>query len=497
MDISNSSMLARVRAEWFSNVRGDLVAGLVVALALIPEAIGFSIVAGVDPKVGLYATTCIAVVIAFAGGRPAMISAATGAMALLMVTLVAAHGLEYLFAATILTGVLQIAFGVARLGRYMRFVPKPVMIGFVNSLAILIFMAQFEHFTGAGPVMVALVLAGLAIIYLLPRLTRVVPSPLVAIVVISVLVVFLDVPLVRVGDLGELPSALPFFGLPMVPLTFETLRIIFPYAVSLALVGLIESLLTANIIDDLTDTSSNKNRESRGQGIANIVSGCFGGMAGCAMIGQSIINVGSGARTRLSTLAAGVFLLAMLLLAGPLVGAIPMAALVAVMVMVSINTFDWRSLPGMLQQPKSETIVMVATVATVLITHNLAVGVAVGVVLSAIFFSRKIAKTTEVQSTLDEVTQTRTYTVVGPVFFVAIEAFLAAFDTNETLERVVIDLRYSKLWDASAVAAIDKLVLRFRANGTKVELSNVDAGGTELLAKLATHNRPGVRAGAH
>jgi SulP family sulfate permease len=492
-----SSALARLRAEWLSNVRGDLVAGLVVALALIPEAIGFSIVAGVDPKVGLYASFCMAVVIAFAGGRPAMISAATGAMALLMVTLVADHGLEYLFAATILTGVLQIAFGVAKLGRYMRFVPKPVMVGFVNALAILIFLAQLEHFSGAGPAMVALVLAGLAIIYLFPRLTRAVPSPLVAILGISALVVFLDIPLVSVGDLGALPSALPFFGLPLVPPTLETLWIIFPYAISLALVGLIESLLTANIVDDLTDTSSDKNRESRGQGIANIVTGCFGGMAGCAMIGQSIINVGSGGRTRLSTLSAGIFLLAMLLLAGPLVGAIPMAALVAVMVMVSINTFDWRSLPAMLQQPKSETMVMVATVATVLITHNLAVGVAVGVVLSAMFFSRKIAKTTEVHSTLDDATQTRTYTVVGPVFFVAIEAFVAAFDTTERLERVVIDLRHGKLWDASAIAAIDKLVLRFRANGTEVELSHVDAGGAELLAKLATHNRPGARVGAH
>jgi SulP family sulfate permease len=497
MTLLQSPALARVRAEWFGNVRGDLVAGLVVALALIPEAIGFSIVAGVDPKVGLYASFCIAVVTAFAGGRPAMISAATGAMALVMVTLVADHGLAYLFAATILTGVLQVLFAIAKLARYMRFVPKPVMVGFVNALAILIFMAQLEQFTGAGPTMYLLVLAGLAIIYLFPRLTRAVPSPLVAILAISASVVLLDIPLATVGDLGALPTAFPLFGLPMVPLTLETLTIIFPYALSLALVGLIESLLTANIVDDLTDTSSDKNREARGQGIANIVTGCFGGMAGCAMIGQSIINVGSGGRTRLSTLAAGIFLLAMVLLAGPLVSAIPMAALVAVMFMVSINTFDWRSLPGMLQHPKSETMVMVATVATVLLTHNLAIGVGVGVVLSAIFFSRKIAKTTEVHSSLDAASNTRTYTVVGPVFFVAIETFVAAFDTTERLERVVIDLRHTQLWDASAIAAIDKLVLRFRANGTEVELTNVDAGGAALLAKLATHQRPGARAGVH
>lgn len=489
--------LARVRAEWFGNVRGDLVAGVVVALALIPEAIGFSIVAGVDPQVGLYASFCIAIVTAFAGGRPAMISAATGAMALLMVTLVADHGLEYLFAATLLTGVLQIGFGIAKLGRYMRFVPKPVMVGFVNALAILIVLAQLEQFVGVGPTMYAMVLAGLAIIYLLPRLTRAIPAPLVAIVAITAFAVATKAPLTTVGDLGALPSALPFFGLPMVPFTFETLAIVFPYAISLALVGLIESLLTATIVDDLTDTESDKNRESRGQGIANVVSGCFGGMAGCAMIGQSIINVSSGGRTRLSTLASGVFLLAMVLLAGPLVSAIPMAALVAVMFMVALNTFDWRSLPGMLAHPKSETIVMIATVATVLVTHNLAVGVGVGVVLSAIFFSRKIAKTTNVTSTLDELGRTRTYTVSGQVFFVATDGFVAAFDTAEDLDAVVLDLRHAQLWDASAVAAVDKVVLRFRANGTKVVLENVDAGGAELLAKLAVFDRPDARLGAH
>lgn len=488
---------ARIRAEWFGNVRGDLLAGVVVALALIPEAIGFSIVAGVDPKVGLYASFCIAVVAAIAGGRPAMISGATGAMALLMVTLVSEHGLQYLFAATVVTGVIQILFGVVRLGRYMRFVPKAVMVGFVNALAILIFLAQLEHFTGAHVSIYPLVLVGLAIIYLLPRLTTAIPAPLVAIVALTLFTVFTGSPLATVGDMGALPSALPFFGLPMVPFTLETLLIVLPYAVPLALVGLIESLLTANIVDDLTDTESDKNREARGQGLANVVTGFFGGMAGCAMIGQSIINVGSGGRTRLSTMAAGVFLLAMILLAGPLVAIIPMGALVAVMFMVSINTFDWSSLPGMLQHPKSETIVMIGTVGVVLVTHNLALGVGVGVVLSAIFFSRKIAKLISVTSRFDEATNTRTYLVAGQVFFVSTEEFLASFDTTEDLDAVVLDLSRAHLWDATAVAAIDKLVLRFRAHRTAVTLEGVNEEGADLLAKLATHDRPGARLGSH
>ena len=488
---------ARIKTEWFSNIRGDLLSGLVVALALIPEAIGFSIVAGVDPKVGLYASFSIAVVTAFVGGRPAMISGATAAMALLMITLVRDHGLEYLFAATVVTGLIQVVFGIAKLGRYMRFVPKSVMIGFVNALAIMIFLAQLEHFQGAGFGVIALVLVGLAIIYLFPRLTRHVPSPLVAIVVLTVFAVFSGIAFRTVGDLGELPSALPFFGLPMVPFTLETLLIVLPYAFPLALVGLIESLLTANIVDDLTDTPSDKNREARGQGIANVVTGCFGGMAGCAMIGQSIINVGSGGRTRLSTLAGGVFLMAMILLLGDVVRLIPIGALVAVMVMVSINTFDWSSLPGMLRHPKSDTIVMIATVGVVLWTHNLALGVGVGVVLSALFFSRKIAKLIEVTSTLDDTGRTRTYTVVGQLFFVSTEAFLASFDVSENIDRVVVDLTHAQLWDGSAVDAIDKLVLRFRARDTEVTLRNLNADGAALLEKLGNHDRPGARLGGH
>jgi len=488
---------ARIKAAWFSNVRGDLLAGIVVALALIPEAIGFSIVAGVDPKVGLYASFTIAIVTAFAGGRPAMISGATAAMAFLMITLVRDHGLPYLFAATVVTGAIQILFGVAKLGRYMRFVPKSVMIGFVNALAIMIFLAQLEHFQGAGIGVVALVLAGLAIIYLFPRLTRLVPSPLVAIVVLTLFAVVSGIAFRTVGDLGALPSALPLFGLPLVPFTLETLLIVLPYAFPLALVGLIESLLTATIVDDLTDTSSDKNREARGQGIANVITGCFGGMAGCAMIGQSIINVGSGGRTRLSTLAGGVFLMALILLLGDVVRLIPIGALVAVMVMVAINTFDWSSLPGMLRHPKSDTIVMLATVGVVLWTHNLALGVGVGVVLSALFFSRKIAKLIEVNSVLDDSGRTRTYRVVGQLFFASTEAFIASFDLAEDVDQVVLDLSQAQLWDGSAVDAIDKVVLRFRARETQVVLRGVNDSGSALLEKLAMHDRPGARLGGH
>ncbi|HMO66408.1 MAG TPA: SulP family inorganic anion transporter, partial [Verrucomicrobiota bacterium] len=326
------------RQAWLGNVRGDLLAGIVVALALIPEAIAFSIIAGVDPKVGLYASFCIAVVIAFVGGRPGMISAATGAMALLMVTLVKDHGLQYLLVATLLTGVLQIIAGVLRVGAVMRFVSRSVMTGFVNALAILIFMAQLPEFKGAGWLVYAMVAAGLAIIYLLPRLTKAVPSPLVAIVVLTILAIWLKLDVRRVGDLGELPSSLPVFLWPQVPWTLETLWIVLPYSLGLAAVGLLESLMTAQIVDDLTDTPSDKNRECTGQGVANIVSGLFGGMAGCAMIGQSVINVKSGGRGRLSALTAGVFLLVLLMVLGPWVKQIPMPALVAVMIMVSIGT---------------------------------------------------------------------------------------------------------------------------------------------------------------
>ena len=414
--------------DWLSNVRNDLLAGLVVALALIPEAIAFSIIAGVDPKVGLYASFCIAVVIAFTGGRPGMISAATGAMALLMVTLVKEHGLEYLLAATILTGVLQIIAGWIRLGRLMRFVSRSVVTGFVNALAILIFMAQLPELTNVTWHVYAMTAAGLGIIYLFPYVTRAIPSPLVTIVVLTAVAIVLDLDIRSVGDMGELPDSLPVFLLPDVPLNLETLAIIFPYSLTLMVVGLLESLMTATIVDDLTDTTSDKNRECVGQGVANIASGFIGGMAGCAMIGQSVINVKSGGRGRLSTLSAGLFLLALLMLVGDWVAQIPMAALVAVMIMVSIGTFDWNSIRKLRENPPSSSIVMLATVAVTVATHDLAQGVLVGVLASGFFFAHKVGRILHIRSAAEDEGRQRRYTVSGQVFFASADNFVAAFD---------------------------------------------------------------------
>lgn len=476
------------KEAWFSNVQKDLLAGAVVALALIPEAIGFSIIAGVDPKVGLYASFCIAIVTAFLGGRPGMISAATGAMALLMTHLVKDYGLNYLLATTILTGILQIFLGWIKLGNQMRFVPRAVMLGFVNALAILIFDAQLTQFEDASVWVYIMVAAGLGIIYGLPRITRVIPSPLVAIVVLTIFAIAtgLDVP--TVGDMGTLPDTLPSFVLPIVPLNFETLNIILPYALALSLVGLLESFLTANVIDDLTDTSSDKNQEAVGQGVANIVAGCFGGMAGCAMIGQSMINIGSGGRTRLSSLSAGIFLFTCIIVLNDWVARIPMAALVAVMIMVSISTFHWASIRNIRRVPKSETAVMITTVLVTVLTHNLAIGVIIGVALSAIFFSRKIAALIFVDSQLTENGLERIYSVNGQIFFVSVENFLNTFDFREHIEFVTVDLTYAHLWDQSAIDAVDKVVLRFRRRGIKVNLIGLNEASATLLDRLTTHS---------
>ncbi|CAJ1791163.1 Bicarbonate transporter BicA [Aeromonas hydrophila] len=388
-------MLERARQEWFSNIRGDLLAEIVVALALIPEAIAFSIIAGVDPKVGLYASFCIAVVIAFVGGRPGMISAATGAMALLMVTLVKEHGLQYLLAATLLTGVLQIAAGYLKLGSLMRFVSRSVVTGFVNALAILIFMAQLPELTNVTWQVYAMTAAGLGIIYLFPLIPvvgKLVPSPLLCIVILTAVAITMGIDIRTVGDMGELPDTLPIFLWPEVPLNLETLAIIFPYSAGLAVVGLLESMMTAAIVDDLTDTSSDRNRECKGQGIANIGAGLMGGMAGCAMIGQSIINIKSGGRGRLSTFVAGTLLILMVVFMDEWIRQIPMAALVAVMIMVSIGTFSWESVRNLKKHPLSTNIVMIATVAVVVATHNLALGVFVGVLLASLFFANKVAR---------------------------------------------------------------------------------------------------------
>ncbi len=477
------------RNDWLGNVKGDLLAGLVVALALIPEAIAFSVIAGVDPKVGLYASFCIAVVISFTGGRPGMISAATGAMALLMVGLVKDHGLQYLLVATVLTGVLQILAGAIRLGSLMRFVSRSVITGFVNALAILIFLAQLPELIGAPWLVYALVAAGLAIIYLFPLLTKAIPSPLVCIVLLSALALWLDLDVRRVGDMGALPDSLPVFLLPQVPWTLETLWIVLPVSLTLAVVGLLESLLTAAIVDDLTDTPSNKNRESMGQGIANIASGFLGGMAGCAMIGQSVINVKSGGRGRLSAFAAGVFLLLMVVFAGAWVAQIPMAALVAVMIMVAIGTFNWGSIKNLRDHPKSSSIVMVATVIVVVATHDLAKGVGVGVLLSALFFARKVGQVLHVGSVGSADGCSRAYSVTGQVFFASAESFVAGFDFKEVLQRVSIDVSRAHLWDLTAVGALDKVVLKFRREGAQVEVIGLNEASATLVDRLAVHDK--------
>ena len=479
-----------LRTEWFGNIRGDLLAGMVVALALIPEAIAFSIIAGVDPKVGLYASFCIAVVIAFVGGRPGMISAATGAMALVMVSLVKNYGLEYLLAATILTGILEILAGVFKLGVLLRFVSRSVMTGFVNALAILIFMAQLPEFYGASWIVYAMVAVGLAIIYLFPYVTKAIPSPLVCIVALTGFSMFMKLDIRTVGDMGELPSTLPIFMLPDIPLNFETLRIILPYSVTLAVVGLLESLMTAVIVDDLTDTPSDKNRECAGQGIANIVAGFFGGMAGCAMIGQSVINVKSGGRGRLSTLFAGSFLLFLILVLGDWVQQIPMAALVAVMFMVAFGTFSWSSVKNLAIYPKSSSLIMLSTVAVVVLTHNLAQGVAVGVLLSALFFANEVSRVMPVASVLSDDGNHRTYTVQGQVFFASADKFAAGFDFKEVIERVVIDVSQAHFWDLTAVGALDKVVLKFRREGTEVELLGMNEASATIVERLAIHDKP-------
>lgn len=484
-----ASALEHIRYNWLGNIKNDLLAGMVVALALIPEAIAFSIIAGVDPKVGLYASFCISVVIAFVGGRSGMISAATGAMALAMVMLVKEHGLEYLLAATILTGILQILAGVFKLGSLMRFVSKSVVTGFVNALAILIFLAQLPEFEGAGVTMYGMVALGLAIIYILPRFTKAVPSPLICIVALTALSMFMGLDLRTVGDMGELPDTLPMFLLPNIPLNLETLLIILPYALTLTAIGLLESLMTATIVDDLTDTPSDKNRECKGQGIANIVSGFFGGMAGCAMIGQSVINIKSGGRGRLSTLFAGLFLLFLILVLGDWVSQIPMAALVAVMIMVAIGTFSWSSIKNLKTHPKSSSLVMIVTVAVVVITHDLAIGVFVGVLMSALFFARKVAQLMEIGSSLSDDKQHRTYTVYGQVFFASSDNFSDAFDFKEVVEKVTIDVSQAHFWDLSAVGALDKVVLKFRREGTEVELIGMNEASATIVDKLAIHDK--------
>ncbi|MDP3563959.1 MAG: SulP family inorganic anion transporter [Methanoregula sp.] len=470
-----------LKQEWLSNIRGDSLAGITVALALIPEAIAFSIIAGVNPMVGLYASICIAVVIAFAGGRPGMISAATGSMALIMIVLVRDYGLEYLLAATILTGILQLVLGWLKVGRFITFVPYPVVLGFVNALAILIFMAQLPFFIGASWMMYAMVAGTLAIVYILPRFTKAIPSSLAAIVVMTAIAIGTGIQLLTVGDIGTITRALPIFHLPVVPISVETLLIILPYSVTLVIVGLLESLLTASIVDEMTDTKSDRDREVKGQGYANTITGFFGGMAGCAMIGQSVINIKSGATGRLSSLVAGVFLLFLIIALGDVLARIPMAALVGVMIMVALSTFDWKSVRELPKVPLSDAAIMVITIAIVVFTHDLAKGVIAGVVLSALVFGWRISAihaTSTVRS--DGV---KIYTVKGQVFFGTMEAFIDLFDYASDPQRVEIDLTHSHIWDQSAVAAIAKVVDKYQQRGKSVFVTGLNRESQETLDK--------------
>ena len=481
------------KEEWFGNIRGDILSAMVVAIALIPEAIAFSIIAGVDPKVGLYASFCIAVVISIVGGRPAMISAATGAMALVMVFLVKEHGLQYLLAATILTGIFQIALAYLGAAKFMSFVARAVVVGFVNALAILIFMAQLPELTNVTWHVYALTFAGLGIIYLfpyIPKLGIMLPSPLVTIIVLTLVVSFMGIDVRTVGDMGTLPDTLPLFLLPDIPLNFETLEIIFPYSFALAIVGLLESLMTATILDDMTDTKSDKNKEARGQGIANIASGCLGGMAGCAMIGQSVINVKSGGRGRLSTFLAGIFLLILVVFLSDLVSIIPMAALVAVMIMVSISTFQWESIKGLQTLPLSTNIVMLSTVAVTVYTHNLALGVLTGVLLASLFFANKISHFMYCDTFYDEDSDTKTYKIIGQVFFNSSDKFYDLFDYKERITNVIIDVTRAHFWDISAVFALDKAVLKLRKEGKTVSIIGQNEASATIIDRFGIHDKP-------
>ncbi|WP_313107891.1 SulP family inorganic anion transporter [Atlantibacter sp.] len=480
-------LLSSTRKDWLGNVRGDMLAGIVVALALIPESIAFSIIAGVDPKVGLYSAFCITVVVAFFGGRPAMISSATGAMALLMVTLVKEHGLQYLLAASVLCGVFQLVAGYLKLGGLMRFVSRSVVTGFVNALAILIFMAQLPELTNVTWHVYALTAGGLAIIYLYPLINKTIPSPLVCIIVITALSLWLHLDVRTVGDMGQLPDSLPTFMMPDVPFALETLWIILPYSAGLAAVGLLESMMTTTIVDDMTDTTSDKNRECKAQGIANICTSFIGGMAGCAMIGQSVINVKSGARGRLSTLTAGLVLLVLVVFLNEWVSRIPMAALVAVMIMVSIGTFSWRSILNLRTHPPSTSVVMLATVAVVVATHNLAFGVLTGVLIAALNFAAKVARFLKVESHLEG--STRAYHVQGQLFFASADRFVGFFDFHESLDKVVIDVRHAHFWDITSVGALDKVVTKYRRAGIAVEIVGMSDATRTVINRFAMDNK--------
>ena len=475
--------MSRIRADWLTHIPRELMAGAVATFALIPEVIAFSFVAGVDPAVGLFASFVISIVIAFFGGRPAMISAAAGSVALVAAPLVHSHGLAYLLAAGVLAGLIQVLFGLLKLGVLMRFVSSSVRTGFVNALAILIFAAQLPHLMNANPATWAMLALGLVIIYGLPRLTTAIPSPLVCIVVLTLVASWFGLPVKTVADLGLLPDSMPTFGWPGVPLTLDTLRLIALPALAIAMVGLLESMMTASVVDELTDTPSSKSRECSGLGLANIAASLFGGIAGCGMIGQTVSNVRYGGRGRLSTLFAGVFLLVLMVLLKPWVSQVPVAALVAIMVMVSASTFDWGSLRAVVRHPRLSSAVMLATVAVTVATDNLAAGVAVGVMLSGVFFTFKVARLMDV--TAEDSPTLRTYRVRGQVFFASADLFVDAFDTRDTEDRPVrIDVTQAHFWDVTAVGALDKVVQRLQKHGSTVEVIGLNDASAVLVDKL-------------
>ena len=481
-------MISLKKEEWFSNIRTDVLAGLVVGLALIPESIAFSAIAGVDPQVGLYASFCIAVSIAFFGGRPAMISAATGAMALLMITLVKEHGLQYLLAATILTGIIQVIAGYFKVAKLMRFVSQAVVYGFLNALAILIFVAQIPEINRMDSTGYLFIAIGLTIIYLfpyIPKIGKAIPSPLICIIVLSGLALFLGADMRTVSDLGQFPDTLPVFLLPEIPLNLETLQIILPYSFTLATVGLLESMMTTTVIDEVTGTEGDRHQECRGQGMANIVSGFMGGMAGCAMIGQSIINVSSGARTRLSTLVAGVFLLCLVVFLKDWLAYIPMAALVAIMIMVAFTTFQWGAIKQFSKHPLEFNTVMIAVIIVVLATHNLALGVFVGVLLSALFFINKLERTVHVYTYLNAA-NSRSYVISGQIFFSSTEKFYQFFDFKEKLDHVELDLTHAHIWDVTSVNMLNNVIQKFKAQNIDVTVIGLNEASSTLIDRFSS-----------
>ncbi|CAM4310862.1 SulP family inorganic anion transporter [Lacicoccus alkaliphilus] len=478
-------MVEKFKREWLHEPGTNIMAGLVVALALIPEAIAFSIIAGVDPMVGLYASFLIAVIISFVGGRPAMISAATGAIALLVVPLVSEYGVDYLLAATILMGIIQVILGLLKVGKLMKFIPNSVMIGFVNALAIMIFMSQLEHIFGISIDTYIYLIVTLLILYVLPRFFKKIPAPLIALVVLTGVYIAFGSNVGTVGDLGTIERSFPSFFLPDVPFTMETFMIILPFSLSMAIVGLVETLLTARIVDNATDTYSSKNRESRGQGIANFITGFFGGMGGCAMIGQSVINVRSGATTRLSTFTAGVVLMFLIIVLGEWVVQIPMPILAGIMVMVAIGTFDWGSFRFMAKAPRTDAFVMVITVLIVLVTHNLAIGVIVGVVFSALFFATKISK---VDVHFEETAEAITLRFVGQIFFASIDTTIEQIEFKKYDKDIHLDFRDAHLWDDSAVDAVDTIVRKLEEKGNAVYVSHMNTDSRKIVKELSQLN---------